>query len=77
MWIKEQSDEMLPLLDTTNKGLIIERKNYKEIEMGGRIAFECDIRNITVDDYYREKQDNTETRMVTIEETIENIFGGV
>ena len=77
MWKKEQSYEMLPLLDTTNKGLIIERKNYKEIETDGRIAFECDIRHISVEDFYREKQDNTEMRVVTIEETIDVLYGGI
>ena len=68
---------MLPLLDTTNKGLIIERKNYTEIETDGRIAYECDIRHISVEDFYREKQDSTETRVVTLEETIDTVFGGV
>ena len=61
MWMKEQSNEILPLLDTTNKGLVIERKNYTEIEVDGRIAYECDIRHITVEDFYREKHDKAES----------------
>ena len=75
MWMKEQSNEMLPLLDLTNPGLIIERKNYKEIEMDGRIAYECDIRHITVEDYYHEKQDVTEIKVATLEQAVEASLG--
>lgn len=64
MWIKEQSDTKLPELDTTNPGLIIERKNFNQIEIrdevGTRTEWECDCRHISVEDFYREKQDKTE-----------------
>ncbi len=61
MWIKEQSDRKLPELDTTNPGLIIERKNFEQIEVQGegeiRTEWQCDARHISVEDFYREKQD--------------------
>lgn len=64
MWIKEQSDIKLPELDTTNPGLIIVRKNFTQIEIsdevGTRTEWECDCRHISVEDFYREKQDKAE-----------------
>jgi hypothetical protein len=64
MWIKEQSDVKLSEFDDTNKGLIIQRKNFRQIEIndevGTRSEWECETRHITVDDYYREKQDKAE-----------------
>lgn len=64
MWIKEQSDRKLPELDTTNAGLIIERKNFKQIEISDEVStrteWECDCRHISVKDFYREKQDKAE-----------------
>lgn len=64
MWIKEQSDSKLPELDTTNKGLIIERKNFEQIKVQGEngvcTEWQCDVRHISVEDFYREKQDKAE-----------------
>ena len=78
MWMKEQSNEQLPLLDTTNPGIIIERKNYTEIEMDGRTAYECDIRHITVEEFYREKTDKLEAEnmslMLAVAETYETML---
>ena len=81
MWIKEQSDRKLPELDATNVNLIIERKNFEQIEVQGdngiRTEWQCDCRHISVEDYYREKQDATEINVATLRETIDVIFGGV
>ena len=81
MWIKEQSDRKLPELDTSNPGLIIERKGFEQIEVQGengiRTEWQCDVRHISVEDFYREKQDVTETKIATLQETIDVIFGGV
>ena len=78
MWIKEQSNEKLPLIDTSNQGLVIERKNYKEIEMDGRIAYECDIRHITVEELVKERQEMQEaSRLVALEQAILDMMGGM
>lgn len=64
MWEKEQSDRKLPEYDDSNKGLIIQRKNFRQIEIedesGVRIEWESETRHITVDDFYKEKQDKAE-----------------
>ena len=78
MWMKEQSNEKLPLIDTSNQGLVIERKNYKEIEMDGRIAYECDIRHITVEELVKERQEMQEaSRLEALEQAMLDMMGGM
>ena len=78
MWTKEQSNEKLPLIDTSNQGLVIERKNYREIEMDGRTAYECDIRHITVEELVKERQEMQEAdRLVALEQAILDVMGGM
>ena len=77
MWMKEQSNGKLPLIDTTNQGIVIERKNYKEIEVDGRTAYECDIRHITVEELVKERQEMQEaTRLVALEQAVLDMMGG-
>ena len=78
MWTKEQSDEMLPLIDTSNQGIVIERKNYREIEMNGQTAYECDIRHITVEELVKERQEMQEaSRLEALEQAILDMMGGM
>ena len=78
MWIKEQSNEKLPLIDTSNQGIVIERKNYKEIEVDGRTAYECDIRHITVEELVKERQEMQEaSRLVALEQAMLDMMGGM
>ena len=78
MWMKEQSNEKLPLIDTSNQGIVIERKNYREIEVDGRTAYECDIRHITVEDLVKERQEMQEAdRLVALEQAILDVIGGM
>ena len=78
MWIKEQSDRQLPELDTTNVGLIIERKNFEQIEIqtetGTRTEWQCDTRHIAIDEFYREKQDESEVDITVIQDAILEIL---
>lgn len=77
MWMKEQSNEKLPLIDTTNPGLVIERKNYKENEMDGRTVYECDIRHITVEELVKERQEMQEaSRLEALEQAMLDMMGG-
>ena len=76
--MKEQSNEKLPLIDTSNQGLVIERKNYKEIEVDGRTAYECDIRHITVEELVKERQEMQEAdRLVALEQAMVDMMGGM
>ena len=76
--MKEQSNEKLPLIDTSNQGLVIERKNYREIEVDGRTAYECDIRHITVEDLVKERQEMQEAdRLMALEQAILDVMGGM
>ena len=78
MWTKEQSNEKLPLIDTSNQGLVIERKNYREIEMDGRTAYECDIRHITVEELMKERQEMQEAdRLMALEQAMIDVMGGM
>ena len=78
MWIKEQSNEKLPLIDTTNQGIVIERKNYKEIEVDGRTAYECDIRHITVEELVKERHEMQEARRLeALEQAVLDMMGGM
>ena len=78
MWIKEQSNEKLPLIDTTNQGIVIERKNYREIEVDGRTAYECDIRHITVEELVKERQEMQEAdRLMALEQAMIDMMGGM
>ena len=78
MWIKEQSNEKLPLIDTTNQGIVIERKNYREIEVDGRTAYECDIRHITVEELVKERQEMQEaSRLEALEQAMIDMMGGM
>ena len=78
MWTKEQSNEKLPLIDTSNQGLVIERKNYREIEMDGRTAYECDIRHITVEELVKERQEMQEAdRLMALEQAMIDVMGGM
>lgn len=78
MWMKEQSNEKLPLIDTSNQGIVIERKNYKEIEVDGRTAYECDIRHITVEELVKERQEMQEaSRLEALEQAVLDMMGGM
>ena len=78
MWMKEQSNEKLPLIDTSNQGIVIERKNYREIEMDGRTVYECDIRHITVEELVKERQEMQEaSRLEALEQAILDMMGGM
>ena len=78
MWMKEQSNEKLPLIDTSNQGIVIERKNYREIEMDGRTAYECDIRHITVEELVKERQEmQEESRLEALEQAMLDMMGGM
>jgi hypothetical protein len=66
------------LIDTSNHGLVIERKNYKEIEIDGRTAYECDIRHITVEELVKEWQEMQEaTRLEALEQAMLDMMGGL
>lgn len=68
--MKEISNIKLPVLDETNKDVIIVRSNFEQIMMNEELVWQSDVEFFNRAEYYEKK-------VRELEETLEVLFGGV
>ena len=68
--MKEISNIKLPVLDETNKDVIIVRSNFEQIMINEELVWQSDVEFVSRAEYYEKK-------VRELEETLDVLFGGV